>query len=118
MNDRAGTNPLIFKTHSGGIEIYFWKVNAEQVVIDEEPIMVPHHDPVLAKKGEVEPSGKIRIINRVRLFQENAPPIDLSPVASAEWLLFKQQRVQAETWQPSEPGKPDVIEVDAAGANA
>jgi hypothetical protein len=104
---------LIFRSHSGGIEILWNKFIALQTVVDSEPIMVPHHEESLAKKGEMEPSGKVRVTNRLRLFMENSAPIEMSPVASAEWRQFIEERVKPEYWQAKEQGKPDSIEIDA-----
>ncbi|KKN70684.1 hypothetical protein LCGC14_0428390 [marine sediment metagenome] len=109
---------LIFRSHTGGIEILWSKFNALQVVTESAPVMVPHHDPVLASKGEKEPSGKVLITSRLRLFMENSNPIDIGATVSAEFRQFMDERIKPEYWQAKAQGKPDVIEMDAAEGEA
>ncbi len=104
---------LLFRTHAGGLTICWDHVIGWQNTVKREPVTVPHSNPTLASKGEVEPSGRVRIVPAIGLFVKGMPPLLMDPDASAEFLQFVDERVSPEIWQAKEPGKPEIIEMDA-----
>lgn len=105
---------LVFLSSKGNIAIRYDQIIGWQRGHISEEIMGPHPDPKLADKGEILPTGKIKVSTIVRLLLKGEP-LEMTPSITAEFFQFIEERIRPEVWQAKQEGVPEVYEIDKTG---